>query len=259
MAIQVFPSSGDIVAASFANALNNIFGGVARASTDQAFSLKLLSQAGGNNTWQLQAGTYIFNGYVFVADGTETIAVPQGTATSIYLYYTLSAGYITAAGLSTSASAGTARTPLQQVNGPLAGSTSPGTVTDYRRINIYGRSAYANTDADAVTLTATRTTLISSGDHKQFRVAYPGNYNIAFEYLVTDIAPNCRIDRIRGGVRTTITSFNRTSEWTAYSGTVSGCLSGDIIALYGTSTASFRNAYLRYKLQDPGAPAVLLD
>lgn len=256
MALQVFPKSGDIVAADFAQALDRVSGGH-RATTGLDFSLSYLSLAGGNTTWRLNAGSYIFNGYVFVADGTETITAAAASTVPVYLYYTLTGGFITAAGLSTNAGAGTARIQLWTVQGPVT--SAPATVKDYRRINTLGRTAYANTDADAITMAAPKDTMVASGWCKQFRVAYPGSYSIAFEYIADGVATLCYMHRIRGGVNTQLGDLPTVAEWTAYSSTINDCLPGDIIGLLGVNPGRFRSAYLRYKLTDPASPAVLLD
>lgn len=258
MSISVYPVTGDITAAGFAAALDKLFGEVDHASDDLAFALRLQSQSGGYNTWVLTAGSYIFDGYIFTSDGADTQLIAEGAETSIYLYYTLSGGYVTAKGISTSSSAGTNRIKLWKVKGPTAGSTAPGTITDYRRINTWGRTAVASTAVDAITLSAAReckTSFLTS--LKSFRVAYPGSYQLDFEYIV-QMGQTLKVQRTRGGIITSLSTPTNSEVYKAYSYAVNDCMPGDTIDIVG-SDSYVRNVYLRYKLTDASAPAVLVD
>lgn len=263
MALSVYPVTGDVTAAGFAAALDKLFGQVDHANGDLAFQLTLQSQSGGNNVWVLTEGSYLFDGYIFTSDGTDTITVAEGSALAGYLYYVLAAGYITSAGICKfqDLPAGSTSIQLWQVQGPAAGSTAAVAFTDYRRINTWGRTAYGNSDADAVTMAATRSVQIATGGTiKKFRVAYPGSYQLDFEYKET--AGGAYYVRLMRGA-TTISSVAPTaaSDWTAYSAEIAACQPGDTIEVVNVTGNPLyvRSAYLRYKLTDAEAAAVLVD
>ncbi len=259
MAITAYPITGNINAADHASAIDKLFGGLDHANADLAFELKLLSQAGGLNTWQLTAGAYILDGYVFISDGTETVTVGDSSAKSICLYYVLTGGYITAAGIDESSKkpSGAIETILWVVNGPVGGSSAPSSITDNRRINTWGRTAYANTDADAITLAATRAVVTGSlTSLKRFRVAYPGSYQLTFEHKGNASFAFVQVNR--GGTVISTTSISNASDWTTWSNSINNCQPGDIISVEGQDL-EVRSAYLRYKLSDLGSSAVLVD
>ena len=260
MALAVYPITGTCNAADFANALDKLFGEVDHGSTDLAFQLTLLSQAGGINTWQLTAGAYILDGYVFISDGTETVTVGDSSAKSICLYYVLTGGYITAAGIGESSKkpSGAIETILWVVNGPTAGSTAPFSKTDNRRINTWGRASYANTDGDAVTLSATRA--VTSGSLvtlKSFRVAYPGSAQLAFDYKYSG-GGFAFVFVKRNGTAIQTTNLSNAADWTAWSYAINNLMPGDLVTVDG-ELLEVRNAYLRYKLTDLAASAVITD
>ena len=260
MALAVYPITGTCNAADFANALDKLFGEVDHGSTDLAFQLTLLSQAGGINTWQLTAGAYILDGYIFISDGTETITVAEGSSQNIVLYYKIVDGYITEAGVDEASKkpAGAVEKILWVVNGPTAGSTAPFSKTDNRRINTWGRASYANTDGDAVTLSATRA--VTSGSLvtlKSFRVAYPGSAQLTFDYKYPG-GGFAFVFVKRNGTAIQTTNLSNAADWTARSYAINNLMPGDLVTVDG-QLLEVRNAYLRYKLTDLAASAVITD
>lgn len=267
MSISVYPATGDITAAAWAAALDALFGGVDHGNTDLAFQLSLQSQAGGNNTWVLTAGSYLFDGYIFTSDGTDTVTVVEGQSRDIGIYYVLTNGFITDAGISPIGvqwlPAGAVSLTLFTVNGPVAGATAPNTRTDNRRINTWGRAAYANSDADAITLSAVRSVQVTTAvSIKSFRVAYPGSYQLDFEYKeLTGAYANIVALKRAGTTVWSAALSNSAIDWTAYSAEISGCQPGDTIEVINVdgNPLYVRSAYLRYKLTDAEAAAVLVD
>lgn len=263
MALSVYPVTGDITAAGFAAALDALFGQVDHANSDLAFRLTLQSQEVTINTWVLTAGSYLFDGYIFTSDGTEIVEMSETGSWTIYLYYVLAAGYITSCGIAetTNVPAGAVSKALWVVNGPTAASTAPNSRTDNRRINTWGRTAYANSDADAVTLAATRSVqLANGGTVKSFRVAYPGTYQLDFEYKEPD-GGVYYVGLKRGGTLVSSTNLAYNADWTAYSAEIAVCQPGDTIEVVNATGNPLyvRSAYLRYKLTDAAAAAVLVD
>lgn len=269
MALDWYPKyDAQNTEAAFAQYIDRIFSAQDHVGADTHWALVFDSVQGSNHRYRLESGDFLFDGYVFHSDGTTTIDVATSSV-DIYFYYTLTAGVITACGLSTSSSAGSARIKLFNTNAMA--------ITDYRRVFTWGKYSVASSAVDATVISAAREKAASSyssswnesvvtSSGKRFRVAYNGSVRLTAQIKSTDGTTTgtiYRVYRVRAGAATLIASLNvgTADTYTAVTADVTGLLPGDYIDIqpYATSSCSIKDALMKYTLEDPASSQAVLD
>lgn len=273
MAITYWPKHGETnTEATFAAYVDKLIGYADHASSDTAFMAKWTSNNGTNDTYTISAGSYVFNGYLFTAAGSETLSVVDHTSTNCYLSYivTNATGAINECGVypdasRPSAGAGETRYDL------LLWNFNAQVITDYRQVFTWGRQSVASTDAGCVDFISTGETPLTAGNAayadastlKQFRAGYPGSVNLTVEVFATPVATTLGVYIKRG---TTTTKFvDLTVAENIYeieSLSVTGLQSGDLVSVQGNAGgASYKakNFRIRYTLGDITTAAVVVD
>lgn len=272
MAITYWPKHGEAnTEASFAAYADKLFGYADHASSDTAFMALYTSNDGTNDTYTISAGSYMFNGYLFTAAGTETLVVDDGTSVDCYLYYHLDGSdHIDACGVCKYADIPAGAVSLKLWN------FNTGVITDYRQILTWGRQSVADTSANCTDFLSTTETALAGGAtsysagavKKRFRAGYPGTVSLALDVYCDGGAgtPNtygAAVYRVRGGSATLLTTL--TVSIAAYESktyTVSGLQAGDYIDIQGNSGSlnyKFKNFRIRYITADTPTAAVLVD
>ncbi len=275
MAITYWPKHGSSnLEASMAQYVDRIIGFADHASSDTAFMAKWTSNDGTNDTYTISAGSYIFNGYLFTAAGTETLVVDHGTSINGYLaYVTDSAGHINEAGVYKYADLPTAGAG-ETVQPLLLWNFNAGTITDYRQVFTWGRSSYGNADSGCVDiLSATTSTGVGAttygtgaASRKEFRCAYPGSVYLSYDYCASGTTTDIDVYKVRGGTGTLFSSTDVASSYPTYTSVsnveVDGLMPGDLITIQGDNPAAtyyVRNFRIRYKTTDTPTAAMLVD
>lgn len=279
MAITYYPQDGTTnTAASFASYVDKMFGYADHASSDTAFMMQYTGTAGGLDTYKITAGSYLFNGYLFTAAGTETLSVTTATNTECYLCYIQnnttgalsSVGIYKAADLPT-AGAGETRNVLNLWT--LSAGGVVGAITDKRQVFTWGRQSVASTAAGCVDFLSARTvqkqgwtSYNATYTMKRFRCGYPGTVQLTYDGKVLTGTSNIYVYRVRNGVGTLLSTdaVNSTNFTTFdHNGTViKGLMPGDYIDVqgaWGSSNYQVKNFRIRYTLRDITTAAVLID
>lgn len=275
MAITYYPQDGTTnTAASYAYYVDKMFGYADHASSDTAFMMQYTSTAGGLDVYTITAGSYLFNGYLFTAAGTETLSVTTATATECYLCYIQnnttgalsSVGIYKAADLPT-AGAGETRNSLNLWTLSAGGVVAA--ITDKRQVFTWGRQSVASTAAGCVDFLSAResaktgaTSWTAANVAKRFRCAYPGTVHLTFDGW-SGSTDTVKVFRVRGGAATQLTTASITNSYATYTYAteISGLMPGDYIDVQVMSAITYKikNFRVRYTLGDITTAAVLID
>lgn len=268
MAITYWPKHGENnTENSFAQYADKLFGYADHASSDTAFQLRFTSTDGTNDTWTLSSGSYVFDGYVFTAEGTETVTTVHATATDVYLYYHLDANsHIDATGIAVLASVPSGANSLRLWK------VQNGAVTDYRQVFTWGRQSYASASGSAVSFLSSREVMIASGGAaydasaiaKRFRAGYPGTVRLDFDAknIGGALPGRVKVYSVRGSSKTELAYYTDllADGYTSKTLTVTGLMAGDYIELQGVQQNTYmKNFRIRYMLTDAPTAAVLVD
>lgn len=226
---------------------------------------------GGNDIYTITAGSYLFDGYLFTAAGTETLSVTANTATNCYLYYHLDANsHIDACGICKEADIPSGAQSLKLW--VLSYGNAAAKIMDYRTVLTWGRTSSASTASGCYDLLDTRETTLAVGSNtysgsyvrKRFRVGYPGSVRIDFDGYCDNDVPAHRIYITRGGTGTLFSSkdVGTASTWESFNETVTGLQPGDyidIIGGHGSYNFKYKNFRVRYVTADtPSASFIAL-
>jgi len=261
MAVTWWPKHGENnTENSFAQYADKLFGYADHASSDTAFQLRFTSTDGTNDTWTLSSGSYVFDGYVFTAEGTETVTTVHATATDVYLYYHLDANsHIDATGIAVLASVPSGANSLRLWK------VQNGAVTDYRQLFTWGRQTEASTSASAADFLSSKEAS-STGTAvvvKRFRTGYPGTVRLDLDVKTGYSSDRFEVHRNRGGVSTKLTTLtcSTTGTWESKNYTVTGLMQGDYIDIQtfavGGLTCTVKNFRIRYITKDTPTSALV--